>query len=80
MSGDEIDAELLAMAGDTSEDEGEEVEQTLVVEDRTPSQEPAESVEKPEEPPSVKRGVAQKVKPRGRRSRKREIDDEDGEM
>ena len=86
MSADEldVDAELLAMAGDSSDDESdagdsEAVGQNQVVEGpRTPSEEPKPSVEKVvEDPPSARRGVAQKVrKNRRRRDRRREIEDE----
>lgn len=87
MSADEldVDAELLAMAGDSSDDEsdagdtGEDLNDTQVTEGpRTPSQEPKASVEKvAEDPPSARRGVAQKVrKNRRKRDRKREIEDE----
>lgn len=87
MSADEldVDAELLAMAGDSSDDEsdagdlGEVIDDTHVIEGpRTPSEEPKPSVEKVvEEPPSARRGVAQKVrKNRRKRDRRREIEDE----
>ncbi|KAK3684631.1 RNA polymerase-associated protein rtf1 [Vermiconidia calcicola] len=87
MSADEldVDAELLAMAGDDDDssdagsDAGEVVEDTQQhVEDRTPSEEPKPSVEKAEEPAGTRRGVAQKVKKRGGRKKvsKREIEDE----
>ena len=85
MSGDEldVDAELLGMVGDDSSDDecsdvGEVPDRTHQIEDRTPSEEPKPSVEKVEEPPSVRRGVAQKVRKRGGRKKvnKRELEDE----
>lgn len=93
MSGDEldVDAELLAMAGDDSSDDESDAphdsqEQAPVMDHgpRTPSEEPKPSVEKApvdEPPPSVRRGVAQKVRKRRKkadrdRRRDREIQDE----
>lgn len=86
MSADEldVDAELLAMGGDSSDDEsdagGESAEHTQVIESlRTPSEEPKPSVENvaAEEPPSARRGVAQKVrKNRRKRVTRKEIEDE----
>lgn len=85
MSADEldVDAELLAMGGDSSDDEsdagGEVIEHTQVIENlRTPSEEPKPSVEKVvEDPPSARRGVAQKVrKNRRKRVTRKEIEDE----
>lgn len=85
MSADEldVDAELLAMAGDDSSDDegsdaGEAIDQTQVVDTRSPSPEPKPSVEKNEDPSTtVRRGVAQKVRKRGRKKvTRREIQDE----
>ena len=86
MSADEldVDAELLAMGGDSSDDEsdagGEIAESTQVIESlRTPSEEPKPSVEHvaAEEPPSARRGVAMKVrKNRRKRVTRKEIEDE----
>lgn len=77
MSADEldVDAELLAMAGDDSSDGESEApdEQTQLVnhELRSPSEEVKPSVEKPtvdEPPPSARRGVAQKVRKRRKKA------------
>ena len=84
MSTDEldVDAELLAMAGDDSSDEGsdagEVVDQTQVVSARSPSPPPKASVEKSEDPSTTtRRGIAQKVRKRGRKKvTRREIQDE----
>ena len=85
MSADEldVDAELLGMVGDDSSDDegsdaGEVRDTSRQIEDRTPSEEPKPSVEKVEEPPSARRGVAQKVKKRGGRKKvnRRELEDE----
>lgn len=87
MSGDDIDDELLAMAGDDDSDSGSEAgdvgDRTQAVSDpaspRSPSpEEPKPSVEKVEEAaPSRPRGVAQKVKKRGKKKvSKRELEDE----
>lgn len=91
MSGDEldVDAELLAMAGDDSSDDdaphdtGDVADETEVANfgPRTPSEEPKPSVEQvvEEPPPSARRGVAQKVRKRRKkieRERRREILDE----
>ena len=83
MSGDEldVDAELLAMAGDDSDSDSDngEISQAIAT-PRSPSQEPKQSVEKVvEEPPSARRGVAQKVRKsreKRDRDRRREIEDE----
>lgn len=74
--GDEFDAELLAMAdGDSSEDEGQ-VDQTEQIDEILPSPgQVAQSVEKPEDT-GVKRGVAQKVRARGRKARRRDDSEE----
>lgn len=89
MSGDDIndlDDELLAMAGDDDSDSGSEAgdagDREQPASDprspRSPSEEPKPSVEKVEEAaPSRPRGVAQKVKKRGRKKvSKRELEDE----
>lgn len=86
MSADEldVDAELLAMAGDDSSDDegsdaGEVVDQTQVMDRRSPTEEPKPSVEKVEEQPQgTRRGVAQKVRKRGGRKKvtRQEIQDE----
>ncbi|KAK4503491.1 hypothetical protein PRZ48_004406 [Zasmidium cellare] len=82
---DDLDQELLGMAdGGESEDEEsiddlDRLEQTEFPDERSPSQEAKESVEKVEEPAGNRRGVAQKVKSRGRKRRKQESEDEDGE-
>jgi RNA polymerase-associated protein RTF1 len=86
MSADEldVDAELLALAGDDSSDDegsdaGEVADHTPALDPRSPSEEPKPSVEKVEEqPPSARRGVAQRVKKRGGRKKvtRREIQDE----
>ncbi|KAK5168001.1 RNA polymerase-associated protein rtf1 [Saxophila tyrrhenica] len=85
MSGDDgdLEAELLAMAGDDSSDDegsdaGEVKNQTQVADARSPSVEPKQSVEKSEEPSTgPRRGVAQKVRKKGRKKvLRREIQDE----
>lgn len=90
MSGDDVndlDDELLAMAGDDDSDSGSEAgdvgDRTHALSDdprspRSPSEEPKPSVEKAEEAaPARPRGVAQKVKKRGRKKvSKRELEDE----
>lgn len=80
MSADEIDAELLAMAGDSSEDEGDDIDQTQVVEDKLSNDEDQEPAPRVVEAPARTKGVAQKVKARGRRKRRQQegdIDDDD---
>lgn len=77
MSDNELDAELLGMVGGESDDEGEELDETLPFIDRASSQEAQESVEKVEEPPKRLKGVAQKVKKR-RRAKRQQSEDEDG--
>ena len=74
---DDFDTELLGLVG--SDDEGDDADQTQLVEERSPSQEAQQSVEKADEPASIRRGVAQKVKARGKKRRKQESDEEDGE-
>ena len=85
MSADEldVDAELLGMVGDddSSDEEGSDAgevqDNQRQIEDRTPSEEPKASVEKAEEPPSIRRGVAQKVRRRGKKKvSRRELEDE----
>lgn len=82
---DDLDQELLGMAdGGESEDEEsiddlDRLDRTEFPGERSPSQEAKESVEKAEEPAGSRRGVAQKVKSRGRRRRKQESEGEDGE-
>ncbi|KAK5120627.1 hypothetical protein LTR85_005985 [Meristemomyces frigidus] len=77
MSDNELDAELLGMVGGESDDEGEELEQTQHIDDRSPSQEAKPSVEKAEEPPKRTKGIAQKVRGRRKKARKQESEDED---
>ena len=85
MSADELDldAEILGMVGDDSSDSegsdaGDEPPTTQPISHRTPSEEPKPSVEKAEEAPSARRGLAQKVKRKGgrRKVNKRELEDE----
>ena len=85
MSADEIDAELLAMAGDSSDDEdgseGELQQMQPIQDPRSPSEEVVQpSVEKvavEELSSERRRGVAQKVKRRGKKKvTRREIEDE----
>ena len=102
MSADEldVDAELLAMAGDDSSDNEDTVSSAGELNDsdanyasttqkakiRTPSEEAKPSTEKvlAEEPTSARRGVAQKVRKnrrkRDREARRREIEDELGNL
>jgi len=77
MSDNELDAELLGMVGGESDDEGEELDETLPFIDQASSQEAQESVEKVGEPPKRLKGVAQKVKKR-RRAKRQQSEDEDG--
>ena len=80
----DLDAEILGMVGDdSSDDSGSEagdhdVPTALPISHRTPSEEPKQSVEKVEEPPSARRGVAQKVRRKGGRKKvnRRELEDE----
>lgn len=79
----DLDAEILGMVGDDSSDSegsdaGDDVPTTQPISHRTPSEEPKQSVEKVEEPPSARRGVAQKVRRKGgkRKVNKRELEDE----
>lgn len=80
MSDDDADvnAELLALAGDDSDDDSDDgqVNGTAAHNPRSPDEEAKPSVEKVEEPVS-RRGVAQKVrKNRKKRDRRQEIEDE----
>lgn len=81
MSDKEIDDELLAMAGgDSSDSEGEDEAKPSMDASRSPSEAPAQSVEKVEEP--NRKGVAQKVRAKrggARRRRKEESEEEEGE-
>lgn len=77
---DDFDAELLAMAdGDSSDDEVDR-EQAKRTDDRSPSpSQVQQSVERVEDT-GVRRGVAQKVRgSRGRKARRRDGSEEDGE-
>ena len=82
MSADEIDAELLGLVGDSSDAESEvddvsQLQQPISA--RSPSEEPKPSVEKPAEEPASERrkGVAQKVRKRGKKKvSRRELEDE----
>lgn len=70
MSADEIDAELLAMAGDSSDDEGEvDVPMGTNTRSSTPDA-PRQTTEKTDDAPKAQRGVAQKVKGRKRKQRR----------
>lgn len=77
MSDNELDAELLGMVGGESDDEGEELDQTQRIDNRSPSQEAKPSVEHTEEPPKRTKGIAQKVRGRRKKARKQESEDED---
>ncbi|EMC92495.1 hypothetical protein BAUCODRAFT_293733 [Baudoinia panamericana UAMH 10762] len=78
MSDNELDAELLGMVGGESDDEGEgEVNQTQAYDERSPSQEAKQSVEKVEDANKRTKGIAQKVKGRRKRARKQESEEED---
>lgn len=79
MSDNELDAELLALAGsDSSDDEGE-ANVSEQIDDRSPTPEAKPSVEKSADGP--RRGVAQKVRAkRGSKARRRqESEDEDAD-
>ncbi|KAF2169097.1 hypothetical protein M409DRAFT_64883 [Zasmidium cellare ATCC 36951] len=73
----------MADGGESEDEESiddlDRLEQTEFPDERSPSQEAKESVEKVEEPAGTRRGVAQKVKSRGRKKRKQESEEEDGE-
>ena len=77
MSDNELDAELLGMVGGESDDEGEELEQSQHIDDRSPSQDAKPSVEKLDEPAKRTKGVAQKVRGRRKRARKQESEDDE---
>jgi len=77
MSDNELDAELLGMVGGESDDEGEELDMTQQINDRSPSQEAKPSVEKSDEAPKRQKGVASKVRKSRGRKRKQESEDED---
>jgi RNA polymerase-associated protein RTF1 len=78
---DDLDAELLAMAGSDSSDEEEEVNRTQHIDDRSPTPE-APVKASVEDDNGPRRGVAQKIKPRRGRKvvrRRESSDEEDGE-
>lgn len=81
MSADEaLDAELLAMAGDDSDEEGEaDVTQQSEEHSPTPEAAPVKSTVEKSADSGPKRGVAQKVRAkRGKKARRREeSEDED---
>ena len=75
-----LDEELLEMAGGDSEEESEPDDMAALeahIDRRSPSQEAKPSVERVDDSQGTRRGVAQKVKSRGRRKRKQESEDED---
>ncbi|KXT13552.1 hypothetical protein AC579_1403 [Pseudocercospora musae] len=78
---DDLDNELLGLVsdGEESEDSGDDFGRLEAdVEGRSPSAEPHQSVEKTEELPERRKGVAQKVKARrGKRKARQESEDED---
>lgn len=78
MSDNELDAELLALAGSDSSDEEGEAE--VSVDNRSPTPEARQSVEKGADN-GLRRGVAQKIKAkRGSKARRRrDSDDEDAD-
>ena len=81
MSDNELDAELLALAGSDSSDEEGEAEVSEHFDDSSPTPEPKKRVEKnADNGPS--RGVAQKVRAkRGSKERRRkDSDDEDADL
>lgn len=76
---EDVDAELLAMASGDSDSEGEDGEmlETPIVDEGSMSEEAKPSVEKVDEAAGTRRGVAQKVRKRGKKKvSKREIEDE----
>lgn len=81
MSDNELDAELLALAGDDSSSDEEDAK-PLARQSRSPSQQATQSVEKPPQSPP-RRGVAQKLKSRAaakaRKNRKAESEEEEDE-
>lgn len=78
MSDSDLDAELLGLAGSGESDEEDNVEETRMLDDRSPSPEAPvkQSVEKSADS-GPRRGVAQKV--RARRGKKRRQDDSEDE-
>ena len=76
-SEDDFDAELLALAGDGSEDEGEEIESPPRVQDVSPRDGPKTGGGRTEDPGTSTRGVAQKVRANRRRKRRQESEEED---
>ena len=77
MSDNELDAELLALAGDDSSSDEEEVKSSAR-ESRSPSPKAKNSANKQKSPP--RRGVAQKSRSRGARKSKRDdSEEEEGE-
>ncbi|EME46312.1 hypothetical protein DOTSEDRAFT_70340 [Dothistroma septosporum NZE10] len=76
-----LDEELLDLAGGGDSEEESEPDDFANLEaefgGRSPSQEPKPSVERVEDSQGTRRGVAQKVKSRGRRKRRQESEDED---
>lgn len=76
MSDTELDAELLGIVGDDSDEEGE-MSSSQHSPQRSPEPDTTRIVEPVEGDPSTRKGVAQKVRARGRRKRKPASDDED---
>ena len=76
MSDNELDAELLALAGDDSSSDEDEVKPSSR-HSRTPSPKATKSVEKTKSPP--RRGVAQKSRARGARKSRKDDSEEEGE-
>jgi RNA polymerase-associated protein RTF1 len=83
MSAEDLDNELLGLVNDDSSDSEvddlDRLDQTQIVDDRSPTPEPKQSVEKAEDPGASRRGVAQKVKSRGRRKPKQQESEDEGE-
>lgn len=88
MSAEDLDNELLGLVNDDSSDSEvddlDRLDQTQVIDDRSPTPEPKQSVEKNEENGAgrkgvAQRGVAQKVKSRGRRRPKQQESEDEGE-
>lgn len=78
MSDNELDAELLGMVGDGSDDEGEETDSPQHNHNRSPTPEAKESVEKTEDLQVSRKGVAQKIRARGgQKKRKTQSEDEE---
>lgn len=79
-NGPSLNEELLDLVAGDSESEADDIDRLDEVDvegSRSPSQEPKPSVEKVEDSQGTRRGVAQKVKSRGRRKRKQESEEED---